>query len=221
MSFFSEEEKDVLCTVNVPKCPDHVDPQEYQLAVFHLDYFNVIDCVPQLLTATAVTTLTPEGPEVHGGADEEIELQRNRCEAAQVLVVATEMADQGDYTGASRAVRRCVTKIQASHTAAHELSRHLVETLEDAEGGLRDKTSYVQYGKHAATSYSEAHWQQRSNCSPQYASKLSAPACSSRASSASALVAAATAPAEFGEINPYRKGAKARMVQKFKNQKKK
>ena len=165
-----------------------------------------------MLSATAVTILTPEGPEVHSGADEEIELQRNRCEAAQALTVATELADHGDYAAAGGAILRCMARIEASNCARHELSRHLIGTLADAEGGLRDKTSYVQYGKQAATSYSLAHLQQRSNCSPcpRYVSNPSTHALAAALGPVSAPVAA-------DEYNPYRKGMKKRMVKKFKD----
>lgn len=230
---YSEEEKDILCTVNVPKCPDHVNAQEYQLAVFHLDYFNVIDCAPYLLSATAVITLTPEGPEVHGDVDKEIELQRNRCEAAQALTLATELADQGNYEAARSAIRRCRARIQASTCATDDLSTHLVETLTDAEGGLRDKTSYVEYGKQAATSYTLSHLQQRSNCfTPRHVSAPLATPALLEVGGASRTVTPRVVPelaAPFvaagpsravsvtaDEYNPYRKGAKKRMLKKFK-----
>ena len=214
--FGSEEEKDILCKVNVPKSPDRVDAQEYQLAVFNLDYFNVIDCVPQFITAAASVTLTPEGPEVCGGVDEEIGVQRNRCETAQALTSATELADRGDYDGARVVIHRCLTRIQALPSANHDLSKHLIETLQDAEGGLKDKTTYVRYGKQATTSYGLAHWQQRSNVSPAYAMKA-ASAVSSRPDSRSAPAACASACLPLGTepVNYYRKGKKAKMVKKF------
>ena len=217
----SEEEKDVLCMVKVPKCSiDLSEAQQLPLVTFQLDCFNVLTCTSVTLTATASVQAIPNYPEVRSGLNADIELQRNRCQAVEALNQATELANAGEYDAARSALHGCVVQIKGSSTADYDLSRHLVGTLEESETGLRDKTTYVKIGHKMMSNFSDAHAQQRSN-RVMLAKASSAAAVVAVGGAASVPLRAASADDDDELYSPYCVASKKKMIEKYKKMKKK
>lgn len=154
----SEESRDMLCKLKLPKIEQPTDAQ--QLLQANIEYDNITVQPP--VRSHCEITATVSRP----GADAKFEMevnalvdkQMNRIKVANALEEATRTADRGDLEGARQRLRNVMENVQGSsswHTAeVQEMNERCTETL----GFLANKSDYDHYGSSAGKS-SMAHYQ--------------------------------------------------------------
>jgi Mg-chelatase subunit ChlD len=172
---YSEEERDILFTFDIPKLDQPTKDQEepYIFCQFKLEYFNVLDTNSELQTAVgALTRPSAEtGPEMR---DEDITVQHNRLFTVEALEKGRDLADKGRLEEAREVLHKAKVRfaetaitIPSQSPASEALSKEMDDVLE----AMTTTTLYQQAGRQKLFSKALTHKNQRSNmssASPMY-----------------------------------------------------
>lgn len=164
---YCEEEKCILAKVKVPADPNVTEALTLPLVSCHVEFFDVLNCKPNTRDSecTVVRNVTVPKP-VHSDYYDEIDLHKLRCEVAEKLESASNLATRGDIPGARDLLTKLRGRIRKSVVFRKPLGVHLVETVDESLGGLQDKTTYTEHGRAVMRNYIGSHWQQRSAMKP-------------------------------------------------------
>jgi uncharacterized protein YegL len=153
----SEEEKDLLCEISVPKTESDVDAQE--IVKLKLSYFNVI--TSQQEEASTTISIKRSATDTDHKPSYSIDKQKNRILAADTLQEAKSLGDQNKLDAARDVINKTVQTIKTSISAEDPYCKGLVTDLEEALKGLRSQQEYSSYGNQTISGYTSAHYQQR------------------------------------------------------------
>lgn len=153
----SEEKKDILLDVDVPKVSG---PMAHTLLNLHIDYHNTIDnCDAVCDLGVGISRCTIEPP------DHVANLEVDRCNNRECTVVAIEeanrVAGQGDLTKAKDILADAIDAIAGSPSAKDELSIALVSDMETIKSQLASRRTYEDSAQYTMCSSSACHGYQR------------------------------------------------------------
>ena len=224
--FFSEEEKCILIKATVPKNIDLVDVAQVNILTCHIQYFDVIECLPrQSVVAALVIQDKACAQSVLAPTNDQVQLQLLRVQTAEALDQANDIAKSGNLNRARDMLNACLVRLQGSQVSCHPLAQHLTQTVQDSVSSLANRMVYLRIGQSQMTNYSHSHMQQRSNtdstrgvpfrppCAPNY---LVPPGAASMEVLRNPTVPAC--PSEVGPrqtTSPYRISSKSNMMKKY------
>ena len=161
---FSEEEKSILIKATVPKNIDLVDIAQVNVLTCHIQYFDVIECVPrQSVVAALVIQDKACTQPVLAPTNDQVQLQLLRVQTAEAMDQANDIARNGNLNRARDLLNACLIRIQGSQVNCHPLAMHLTQTVQDSVSSLVNRMVYLRIGQSQMTNYSHSHMQQRSN----------------------------------------------------------
>ena len=227
--YCSEEEKSILVKATVPKNIDLVDMAQINILTCHIQYFDVIECLPRqsIVAALVIQDKACDQP-VLAPTNDQVQLQLLRVQTAETIDQANDIARNGNLNRARDMLNACLVRIEGSQVRLHPLAMHLTQTVQDSVSSLSNRMAYLRIGQSQLTNYSHAHWQQRSNtdscrglvapppCMPQY---LVPPGATAMEVLRNPTVPAC--PSEVGirrnekTTSPYRIPSKSKMMNKY------
>lgn len=137
---YCEEEKCILAKVMVPFDPTLTEPTTFALFTCTVEYFDVLCNKPNQgeVRGEVVRNMNLPNP-VPSDYVDEIELHTMRCEVAESLNRANTMAGAGNIPAARQLLTDTTVRIQASRVAFRPLAVHLLQTVQESLGGLKDQ----------------------------------------------------------------------------------
>lgn len=143
---YSEEEKCILTKLKVPADSNVTEALALPLVTCSVDFFDVLNCKTNQcdFECSVVRNMTVPKP-VNSDFFDEIELHRLRCEVADQLETATNMATKGDIDGARVVLTKLKGRIGHSVVQHKPLAGHLFETVDQSMQGLQDKVCWHVY----------------------------------------------------------------------------
>ena len=225
MCFFSEEEKSILIKATVPKNIDLVDVAQVNVLTCHIQYFDVIECLPrQSVVAALVIQDKACAQPVLAPTNDQVQLQLLRVQTAETIDQANDIAKNGNLNRARDMLNACLVRIQGSQVNCHPLAVHLTQTVQDSVSSLANRMVYLRIGHSQMTNYSHSHMQQRSNtdstrgvvvpppCAPQF---LVPPGASAMEVLRNPTVPACPSVGPRQTTSPYRISSKSNMMKKY------
>jgi len=160
----SEEEKSILIKATVPKNIDLVDIAQVNILTCHIQYFDVIECLPRqsVVAALVIQDKACVHP-VLAATNDQVQLQLLRVQTAETIDQANDIARNGNLNRARDMLNGCLVCIERSRVRYHPLAIHLTQTVQDSVSNLANRMVYLRVGQSQLTNYSHQHWQQRSN----------------------------------------------------------
>ena len=148
---YCEEEKCILTKVTAASDPDLQDPTSFALFTCSVEYFDVLCSKPNQgeVRGEVVRNVSLSSP-VPSDYVDEIELHRMRCEVAESLNRANTMAGAGNIHAARQLLNDATIRIQGSRVAYRPLAVHLLQTVQESLGGLKDVVSLCELYKFTA-----------------------------------------------------------------------
>ena len=160
----SEEEKSILIKATVPKNIDLADVEQVNVLTCHIQYFDVIECLPrQSVVAALVIQDKACVQPVLASTNDQVQLQLLRVQTAETIDQANDTAKNGNLNRARDMLNACLVRIEGSQVRYHPLAMHLTQTVQDSVTGLANRMVYLRIGHSQMTNYSHSHMQQRSN----------------------------------------------------------
>ena len=137
---YCEEEKCILAKVTAPSDPDLNEATTFALFTCRVEYFDVLCSKPNEgeVRGEVVRNNTLPQPVTSDYVDE-IELHKMRCEVAESLSRANSMAGAGNIGAARQLLNDATVRIQGSRVAFRPLAVHLLYTVQESLGGLKDE----------------------------------------------------------------------------------
>jgi Mg-chelatase subunit ChlD len=157
---YSEEERDVLCTVEV--APSEVAVDDASAVRCTAEYVFI----PTASFSTIFASGTLRRPEVATSTPSvEVDQHRNRILVAQAIDEATMRADRGDRKAGQALLEEARQSVLASVSSQTELSRSLVADLTAVASSMAQAEEYQRYGSKMSKAKMMSHVQQRCNYS--------------------------------------------------------
>eukprot|EP01080_Neovahlkampfia_damariscottae_P004194 gene4194-7504_t len=155
---YSEEFRDLVFVLNLPKLKESVDISS--VIDFNLSYFNVID---KSIQKTNVEGFLKRPSKIEGSNKPNVELdkQRNRIETGDALENATKLADCGKLEEAREILKSMISKLKESISSNEEFTKSLILDLNKLLTKLENKTVYMNEGSKWMNNYSHAQKNQR------------------------------------------------------------
>lgn len=161
---YCEEEKSILIKATVPKNIDLVDVAQVNVLTCHIQYFDVIECLPrQSVVAALVIQDKACVQPVLAPTNDQVQLQLLRVQTAETIDQANDIAKNGNLNRARDMLNACLVRIEGSQVRCHPLAMHLTQTVQDSVSSLANRMVYLRIGQSQMTNYSHSHMQQRSN----------------------------------------------------------
>ncbi|ETO30587.1 hypothetical protein RFI_06533 [Reticulomyxa filosa] len=153
----SEENRDVIFQLAVPAI---LEPKaDWPLAQIVCSYKNVIlGKTDQLSTIASITRV--ESTET-GERSYALDLQNNRIVAAEAMVDADQLANQGKLKEARERLDNAQEHIKNSRTNQDKYSSGLIQDIQQCASGLRNETEYRNHGGKALKMNYQSHNVQR------------------------------------------------------------
>ena len=156
---YADDAKDVLLRLKLAALAEPAP--EPQVAVEGvLRYYNVT--TKRIEEATAVLAIARPAEAPTEPADIQLDEQRNRCEVAAVIELATSKADAGDIAAGRALLEEAVTKLSRTASCDTPLSRALVGDLRRLALDYEDARVYRSCGSKRSKGSAMCHAQQRS-----------------------------------------------------------
>lgn len=221
----SEEEKSILIKATVPKNIDLVDVEQVNVLTCHIQYFDVIECLPrQSVVAALVIQDKACVQPVLASTNDQVQLQLLRVQTAETIDQANDTAKNGNLNRARDMLNACLVRIEGSQVRYHPLAMHLTQTVQDSVTSLANRMVYLRIGQSQMTNYSHSHMQQRSNTDssrgmvvhPPHSTHLVPPGAEAMEVLRNPTIPAC--PSEGGPhktTSPYRISSKSNMMKKY------
>ena len=222
----SEEEKCILIKATVPKNIDLTDVAQVNVLTCHIQYFDVIECLPrQSVVAALVIQDKACTQPLLAPTNDQVQLQILRVQTAETIDQANDIAKNGNLNRARDMLNACLIRLQSSQVNTHPLAMHLTQTVQDSVSTLANRMVYLRIGQSQMTNYSHSHMQQRSNtdstrgvvlhppCAP--AQYLVPPGASAMEVLRNPTVPACPSVGPQPTTSPYRISSKSNMMKKY------
>jgi len=161
---YSEEDKDFLCTVNLPPTDT---PKQAPLLEVSLSYTNVLSQKPQYLSEslTVLRVIDPEPAQINP----KIDRQRNRIICANAMQEALDAGERSDYKRAVDILQKAERVIITSPSAMDTYCVGLVRQLQDGQREVSNRDQFRNAGQQNLSVATRSHQQQRATQTiPQY-----------------------------------------------------
>lgn len=166
----SEEERDILLTVDLPQC-EVVGNQQQEVVEAVLSYFNVISSRQEEFKTSVSVARPGVVNESTNKVSFKLDLQRNRITTADAIEAGKKLGDQGKLEDARNVIKAAMEKLNASISKDDKFTKGLVADLQKTLDGLQDRQAYNDYGAQQMNAAAGMHWNQRAaqkTWSPSY-----------------------------------------------------
>jgi Mg-chelatase subunit ChlD len=161
---YSEEDKDFLCTINLPPTDT---PKQVPLLEVALTFTNVLSQKQQYLSEslTVLRVIDPEPAQINP----KIDRQRNRIICANAMQEALDAGERSDYKRAVDILQKAERVIITSPSAMDNYCLGLVRQLQDGQREVSNRDQFRNAGQQNLSVATRTHQQQRGTQStPHY-----------------------------------------------------
>jgi hypothetical protein len=151
---FGEEKRDIVINCGIPGVKE---PEETEVALFSLSYFNISTSLFETKTSKLTVTRTQVVKEEK--RDEYIDFQVNRVVAAEAMIQAKKEIEQKKPENSRKIIDETIKKIQTS--ASNQQNDDLIRDLREVRPPEAPNVDFSGYTQKLA-SYGISHMQQRS-----------------------------------------------------------
>lgn len=126
-----------------------------------LKLFNVLSNTMEVYSA-CLAIARPATAAIERPVNPDLDVHRNRINAAEAMEGASQLADAGNLQGGRELLQNTLASIRASHSANSPLSQSLIEDLARCEVGFRNRLEYREFGSRMSKMSARSNMQQRS-----------------------------------------------------------
>jgi len=157
---YSEEERDILCTIELQASEVCASPSPAVRCT--LSYINILQSA---LVETSVTSCLTRPSHTSSQPNEKVDQHRNRLKVAAAIDAATQRADNGDLRAGQEILKEAEQAVLESVSAASAISKGLLDDIRHVAGGMAERSHYREFGSKMSKAKMMSHMQQRCNYS--------------------------------------------------------
>eukprot|EP00732_Lithocolla_globosa_P004086 Lithocolla_globosa_v1_NODE_3572_length_1634_cov_15.932869.p1 type:complete len:453 gc:universal NODE_3572_length_1634_cov_15.932869:1362-4(-) len=169
---YSEEERDVLMEVHLPKLTEAVSVSS-PIVSFTVSFFNVLSLQDQSISAQLMISRPAEV--LDETRDLRVETQINRITVTEAMEQGKRFADMGDFEQARQHLRSAEEKIQTSAVSEGAYSRGLMQEMKECSSDMTS-SRWQGAGRNKMMQKQQMHVRQRCNDvsseTPMYENKM-------------------------------------------------